>query len=241
MLWGDVTMTGMYVFDGQNSQMFDLRGVHVAGDHIVKGDCGKWMYVKDHPDARQIGDKYQRVYCPVVEGRQLTICGTSGDIVFKDWEEVDDEESEAEWEKWAWRHLNPGREYERGEGEGEGSAEASGFNPASTVTVYGKGEIPISEVRIGDLVYDMGPSEYTRVLGLYDSYGSTTSRWIHCEDGAWRRRTCICTNEYRQKHLVTESGTFYVNWVGWVRDATEVGNGAIADSYNTIINILNRK
>jgi hypothetical protein len=241
MLWGGVRLTGMYVFNGSSSQMFNLRGIHVAGDHIVRGDDGKWVYVKDHPDVEKIGATYSRVYCPIVEGRELTVSGATGELIFKDWEEVADTVAEREWERWVWGYLNPGAEYEPIHCTGE---MLQGFSPSMTVMAYGKGPIPLCDVKIGDLILDMGGEQYTRVLGLYDGIGvgagaaaAWSSNWVRYDDGLWRREMRPIVDSML-KHLVTESGTFYINGM-WVRDATEVGNRAIAESYDTVMNVLN--
>jgi hypothetical protein len=243
MLWGGAKLTGMYVFNGSSSQMFGLRGVHVAGDHIVRRDDGTWGYVKDHPDAEKIGATYMRVYCPIVDGRELTVSCATGEMVFKDWEEVADDVAEREWERWAWKYLNPGVEYEPTNCTGE---MAQGFNPATTVMVYGKGATSIADVKIGDLVFDIGGDghgeQYTKVLGVYEGICPAplawSSNWVRsAADGVWRRELRPIS-DCRLRHLVTESGTFYINGM-LVRDATEVGNRAIAESYDTVMNLLN--
>ena len=242
-LWGGGKVTGMYMFDGTSSQMFDIYGVHVAGDHIMEGrgtgstGSPTWIHVYDHPDATPVNDTYCRVYCPAVDNRRLTIASKNGDVVFKDWEEVETAEQEEVWERWVWAQLNPGVEYT------ETITEVQGFAPSTPVCVYGKGNVPISAVKIGDLVEDDGHGTFTRVLGQYTgmnkAIGALSSNWVKAVGEQRWMRDADPIKSSLVRHLVTESGTFMVDSTKCVRDVTEVGNCYIAKSYDIILSALN--
>jgi hypothetical protein len=245
-LAGGGTVTGMYVFDGTQTPLRNLRGIFVAEDHLVADGSGGWVYVKDHPAASsQPVAPHERLFCPVVTNRRLCVASEDNTpIWFRDWEEVDDSEGESLWARWVWEQLN---------GRAPTEAEAIAATAPRTVATMRATGYPAAEFggrvpEIGELVPDKN-GIYTLVIGKYIGSAQVTHRkvaretsnWELCADGVWRRcirpsgrgDSCHAPPLY---HLITESGTFMIG-AGekrLVRDATEVGWERIGESYEMI-------
>jgi hypothetical protein len=236
VLCGGGIVTGMYVFDGSCSQMYDLYGIHVAGDHMVFNCAGsEWCYVSDHPDASPISARYERVYCPVVDNRRVPVSGEGEHMaMFRDWEEVETDAEELAWEKWVWSVLNPGVAEPADIG-----AHTDHIGYAADTCVY-IGGVPtmIAGIGIGDHIDDKDGLA-TKIIGVYHGIamaGGKSGNWELDADGVWRRTGEVMPKTVPTYHLVTESGTFKVGGRGRiVCDATEVGSDVIHHSYPTVL------
>ena len=214
-------VTGVFVFDGTKTPLYNINGVHVAGDHMMQHPItGKWLYVKDYEGAVPGVKPYTRVYCPVIDNRIIPIESERGCMIFRDWEEVDGSGTAADvWERWVWSELNGSIPFETSPAAGA----PIGYNNAT-----------IRTVKIGDYVRDKN-NMLTRVIGLYSGLqGEYAGNWELCNDGVWRRNGSQIAEPGIVYHLVTESGTFIVGDTV-VRDATEVGYTRIGESYDTIL------
>jgi hypothetical protein len=70
-----------------NKKMFSLGGVIVSESHQVKYK-GKWIFVKDHPEAIEIhGYKEPFIYCLNTSSKEIILNG----LEFLDWDELHDE------------------------------------------------------------------------------------------------------------------------------------------------------
>jgi hypothetical protein len=238
-LAGGGIVKGMYTFNGTSTPLYDLHGVHVAGDHIVLNHLtNKWCYVKDHPHAITITNTYGALYCPVVDNRRVPVLNSSGSVfIFKDWEELETESQEREWESWVWRTLNGGDEPDE-----LPVYDYIGYNRRSLVVKHGDTgtcSTPISAICIGDLVEDISGG-ITRVTGAYRGVGCVGEVCgnLIMENSGWRRSCTVSPKTDIMYHLVTESGTFIVNNMV-TRDATDVGSTTIDGSYGFVIDSLN--
>jgi len=91
----DGVVTAKMLLSADDITMYDLFGLIVSGTHKVKYS-GKWVYIKDHPDAVKIS-KYneQYIYCLNTESKEIHIEALDIDLglVFNDWDEIYDNET----------------------------------------------------------------------------------------------------------------------------------------------------
>jgi hypothetical protein len=155
-------------------------------------------------------------------------------LLLRDWEELPDGLDEA-WEELVAKLLN-----------GVGGCAGRGLVGAGTfIHEKSRGIVPISEVRVGDIVQDWKEKPWTRVIGIYEDNsesqpgsGPNAAAWVF--NGKWRHPSYSDTGIRGKKgyHLVTESGTFVLSTGEWMRDFTEVGADRIAETYDFVLSQL---
>ncbi len=255
---GGGVVEGIYEMDGSQTQMFQLGGVIVSGDHLVYNEgTGAYCPVKEHPASVIAAAACSRVYCPSVSNRSLLCRGSSAGagagaeagIWFRDWEEIE-EESEA-----GWHSLIAGMLQSATPAPNNRS---TGFDCSYKVYIKNKGFVAINETDIGDdvLTYKDGTQEkcYTRIIGsvrqlgdMLEGVGMGAASWIYaggsgsswthpCVGGGSSSRPTVLYN------LITESGTLIIRRAHeyFVRDALEVGIGRIAETYEFTMSELRK-
>lgn len=113
-------------------QLYELNGVTVSGTHKVF--CGKWIYVKDHPDAIRSSKQLERLSCLITDTNEIPVAG----LRFADYEEVSDKETLQKIEELVWGRVIH-EEY------------PVGFSPETLVRRNGE-LVPMKDLQIGDAI-----------------------------------------------------------------------------------------
>jgi hypothetical protein len=80
-------VTGLIKFSANKQKIYKLDDVIVTSEHRVLHDTLGWVKVKNHPDSIPINDfKEAFVYCLITDSKRFKI----GDIVYSDWDDIDD-------------------------------------------------------------------------------------------------------------------------------------------------------
>jgi hypothetical protein len=91
VLEGGAEVCSTYVFDGTQTPMYILHGIHVSGNHYVcRPEDGALIHVSDHPLARS-APTLPRLWCLGTTNNLMSVASSSGrTIVFADYEESSD-------------------------------------------------------------------------------------------------------------------------------------------------------
>jgi hypothetical protein len=228
---------GVLEVNGSNTEIYSLRGTRVSGDHLVFYEpLGKWILVKEHPEARKEIKREPILICLNTSTREIPI----GNFRFRDWEEIPPEDLEIQK---AWNEL---------------IATMLGSEDKSTAHQYPllsgawfvqtpEGKVALRDISMGTKILDIDNS-WTKVLGIYNGVeevvGGPETFWF--TDSIWWRKESTWGQisssnngseiKYKRKgfHLVTDSGTFKIFSLTdekSVRDFTEVGQARIAETY----------
>jgi len=238
----------MFVFDASETPLYNYKGIMVSGTHIVY--CPKkkkYMEVSDHVDAILTNTRVDRVYCPIVSSRHVSVQNNGGGLsLFCDWEEVSSPLQEAAWMRKVCETLNVE--------PGNYANDVAGLN-VKTIKVFNHNKqlVSINEIDIGSYVLD--GQKLVKVLGKVKRRGPCVSG---ISDGVWVAGRCH--GEWKQffhpansavrngdsmelYHLITDSGTFTIMYEGvayCIRDATEVGIDRIRSLTPTVLSELNK-
>lgn len=83
----DNQVTGVIKFSSDKQNIYNLYDVIVTGEHRVLHNTMGWIKVKNHPDSIPINDfKEPFVYCLITASKTFKI----GEIVYSDWDDIDD-------------------------------------------------------------------------------------------------------------------------------------------------------
>lgn len=220
-------LQGMLYCDGSRVDLYNYQGILVSGEHLVFEE-GKYIRVADSSVARQTTVKAERLFCPVTTSQKVPIIGNQGIITFADWEEMNEEEAEAAWQKAVCDKLNAG----------EANCCLGEIGGDVSVMCASRGKISIRDIQIGDCIdyiNNKGIIDTTRVLGVYKGNATTLGEstdigcgvWIGDSEHKWYKHNKLHLNPgLVAYHLITESGTFLALKKGQlihVRDFTEVG------------------
>lgn len=224
---------------GRTTEIFDLYGVGVTGDHLVETEGGRLIPVCEHPDARPGPERPDRLWCLTTSARRIPCVGRDSSVSFADWEEIPEREYSAlrKWYQRVWHTLN-------GEAEAQTHVPSddlldieAGLDADCPVLVYGpksgwlgtgsSRSVPVKHVQVGDLVWD--GSEFTRVLGRVRMEGGmdvdivNVCARVNVTAGVWMKTqatwslvgsqsSVIRTDQHAQTfyHLYTASGRFAI-------------------------------
>lgn len=91
VLEGGARVCSTYVFDGTQTPMYMLHGIHVSGNHyICRPENGTLIHVCDHPDAKPAAC-LPRLWCIGTTNNLMSVYAPSGrTLVFADYEESSD-------------------------------------------------------------------------------------------------------------------------------------------------------
>jgi hypothetical protein len=89
LLTGSIRVTSVYEFDGRHTDMVSIDGVHVSGNHYLRGPEGRWVRAEDHPDGART-KSVERIWCLATSTNEIPIVGATGLLTFTDYEESDD-------------------------------------------------------------------------------------------------------------------------------------------------------
>jgi len=221
----------------------------VSGSHIVYKDA-KPIFVKDHPDAKPIGQTPTTLYCLVTSAHTIPLIGTTKTHIFADWEEIEDEEDLSDWYKDVYKTLNLSQS-QRNISSSVMNTEAALAKGTLVNTV--NGPLCVEALVPGDDVYsDSGI--ITKVLGVVKIHPSQVSSVALYGDtcvssGCWVFKNGIWdhpTNEYKPLdtswyQLFTEDGAFQIQTSAGtlqVRDYSDVGCKEIHKTYAGVLERL---
>jgi hypothetical protein len=231
------TVEGILEVNGSNTEIFNLGGIRVSGDHLVFYEpLAKWILVKEHPEAKKEIKQEPILICLNTSTREIPI----GKFRFRDWEEIPPENHEIQQ---AWNEL-VGTMLGASE---KSSAEDYPLFSGAWLVQTPEGKVALRDITLGAKILDIDES-WTRVIGIYngteeipigpESFWFTDSIWWKKEN-RWaqiQKSNHDKDIKYGKKgfHLVTGSGTFKVFTLTEeksVRDFTEVGQARIAETY----------
>lgn len=245
-----------------SARIYDLYGVRVTGDHlVVHPETPRHLVpVSDHPDARlepmslsDVMGVRRDLWCLTTSRRRIPVLTSSaGAVLFADWEEIPDGDTEAlqEWYSEVWAILNPASDIPRPVSrvlEAEAGLSPDCYVPMRSWMGIGALRKRACDVRLGDWIYDAS-GEPTEVMGIVrlavdpssdvvelpevdgeDAEVSmvTVATWVH-SGGLWRTTAGVRCKRCLPAtwiHFYTTAGSFRIGSRGGqaVRDASEVG------------------
>jgi hypothetical protein len=224
---------------GSSEIIYSLDGVKVSGGHRVwSANDGKFISVKDHPDAIQTSEKHIKLWTLITSNREIPVKGCKGLIRFADWEELPDTAPYAKyWDSIVRDMLH--------------SSDITAKIPITPpcldksirVKKYMCGMVPLMSIKMGDWIYDS--KGWTKVIGVCNRrvYGGIGDKSERMTDGVWIQDSRNKISHPTEKsdswmwdgmQLITESGIFQIylsNKELVVRDFTEVGLANLSESY----------
>jgi hypothetical protein len=224
---------------GTSEIIYSLDGVKVSGGHRVWSNTdGKFISVKDHPDAIQTSEKYIKLWTLITSNREIPVKGSKGLIRFADWEELPDTAPYAKyWDSIVRDMLNSK------DSEAKLPITPPCLDKSIRVKKYMCGTVPLMSIKMGDWIYDS--KAWTKVIGVCNRrvYGGIGDKGERITDGVWiqdsRNKISHPTGKsdswiWDGMQLITESGIFQIylpNKELVVRDFTEVGLANLSESY----------
>lgn len=222
----EVTSKIKVITDG--SQMYNLHDIIVSDSHVVNYK-DKWIRVSEHPEATIVPDyKKPYLYCLNTASKQINIHNT----VFTDWDEIYGTRLNSIKNKLKLQYtiLNAGTNNDIHKYLN------SGFSKDTSILLQNGIEIPINNIRIGDIL-ENGEKVYgiVKVSGhnldkQYVYHLGKENITIHCSQNiyAYNKSTNmadsflnmsnkqkikieIATNEEYLFHLLTDKKTFWIN------------------------------
>jgi len=89
-LLGGAVVSSTYLFYGSETKMVRIHGVHVSGNHCLRGPGGRMIKAEDHPQAISAGS-IPRLWCLGTSDNQLPILSPTGiPLEFTDYEESEE-------------------------------------------------------------------------------------------------------------------------------------------------------
>ena len=224
---------------GLAEMIYNLDGVKVSGGHRVwSAKDGKFVSVKDHPDAIQTSSKLSTLWTLITSNREIPVKGKSGLIRFADWEELPNTAPYAKYWDSIVRDMLHSSDV-----TAKIPTNAPCLDKSIRVKKYMCGAVPLMLIKKGDWIYDS--VGWTKVLGVCNRrvYGGIGDKGERITDGVWiqdsRNRVSHPKEEsdswiWDGMQLITDSGIFQIylsNKELVVRDFTEVGLANLSESY----------
>ena len=254
---GDTLINGIKVdsimkMSGKGAQLWYIDGIYVTGTHLIETGSGtnRWHPVEQDPRAKKTCYIEGYVYCLNTSSHTIPVC-TSNDklLYFRDWEELDDIDIDGhqEWNANVFQFLNANKPQSEWLNSIGGSLEYPCVS-SSTKIKTPDGNRNISEIQVGDMVYDqcMNPTEVLGVICTTTHIPKTVqndNEWvtnmIYLDGGIWRRINYSTQQLINATgiNIITAEGTFIAKYAEnevIYRDFTEVGCDQIEDT-NTCV------
>jgi len=246
-------VTGVFAFEQDTDDMYELYGVNVSGSHIVYTNNTP-QFVKDHPQAHKLPQQTRKVYCLITSNRRIPVHSSNGTTIFADWEELDNNlEDLAEWNKRVFTLLNPQQIYL--EPSLDSLTSEAGFT-GKTHVMTPLGPMEIREIVPGCKVIGadgkqttvrgivrLAPNEVLNAVPLSEQSYMSSGTWTKVAD-TWLQQHTLCARKLDNEEwfqLFTDSGTFTVIEGGQfieVRDFTDVGSSEIHKTYDWVLETL---
>ena len=235
-----------YLFDGANTTMKRLYGIHVSANHYIQDDGGKMIHVGEHPDAED-AEELTRLWCLGTSTHRIPILsGGKRRLTFADYEESSDPAVIAETQHIAEMELNKGL----GLGLGSGPTVPDyglGLDPSFHVHMEHGKWVPIANIGIGDrlnngvpvkgVIHEFCETQVKTPGGQYVS----AAQLIHY-GGVWRRAANIWPSAVENRrstlyHLMVPNNVSIAikaeEEVFVVRDYAEVTSLSVQAPYDT--------
>lgn len=231
VLAGGSVVTSTFLFDGSQTRMVRIHGIHVSGNHYVQGLTGDMVQARDHPAATS-ALRIPFIHCLSTSNNLLPIVtDMNTTMIFADYEESSDPAVIAEAQRIAEEQLNDGRfgltvpDY------------SLGLDPTFTVLLNNGAWIPLSSVKIGDVL--MGGATVSGIVREVCNLQCRTPAGHYVSaaqlilyNGTWIRAAHVWPTSTQMGdilfHLmVSNNGSFIVGGDGeqWiVRDYAEVAD-----------------
>lgn len=233
---------GILEFDGHDVQLFEYKGVHVSGEHLVRDLRRGWMKISD--TRSPLAPKQAKIYSLITSNNRIPVIGRAGlNIEFADWEEFPEDSVIANtWHDLVQSALKVSYTDRKPAATQGASIRGDVLVKASTGDM-----ISIKDIKIGDWIADRD-NKYVRVIGKCQREDDssdvfTTGIWILSND-KWKQYSGVGDNSEASTmmdryHLITTSGTFMVSNSICVRDFTEVGIKNLKNMSSDVVNMLN--
>jgi hypothetical protein len=203
LLDGDTRVTAVHRFKS-NDDVYDLYGIRVTGDHLVRDPTrpDTWIAVHDHPAAiredASVGTWFNGgtdLWCLTTTKRTIPcLTATGATLTFADWEEIpeEDEAGRVAWYGDVWRQLNGSVGPMRPATARALNSEA-GFSPDCKVAcsnwLGSRVWRRIMDVKIGDTVWT-SDTETTTVVGHVILAGDQCTDAVIIPGGEGALTTC---------------------------------------------------
>lgn len=257
ILYSGARVIGTMKFSQHGEDLYEIDGVIVSGTHIIYKDNVPY-HVKDYKGAKlYIGPPITELYCLITSDRKIPVVSTRGIDIYADWEEFSSLEDLEKWHKQVYETLNPNKPYTPPKSV-EILHTESVFS-GNTGVLTQSGIVSIQDVRSGDWVADefgnyvrvngiveVDRSEVCGAVPLGDNNYMSSAVWFY-DEGKWQqtvKNSEIPENIQKWYSLFTENGTFLVQGVNGpklVRDFTDIGPTKIQETYNWVLESLNKE
>lgn len=252
LAYGCGKVEGVLEMDGVSEPLWSLDGILVSGSHIL-WNGSSWSSVAESGMAVKTDVRLPRLHILNTTSSQIPIRSPRGSFYLaKDWEELhpDDAFGSAVWDWLVDLIIN---------GEAAANSDIAGRNLPVERPVVSKDSLvqrilsnrytPISEIRIGDYIWDAFNKTYVKVLAVYKERFHAAGKF---SDGNWLRRgECqrwmhpvaeAAAADQEGIQLITSTGSFSC-WLGnehfVLRDFTEIGIQEIDKTYPFILKRIN--
>jgi hypothetical protein len=245
---GEITST--ITMDGAGIELYDVHGILVSGSHLILGTNGVWKSVSEDERADKTSITSDRLYCFNTTTNTLPVHSSElGKVViFRDWEEIDDDKSQYLWNYTILKMLNKDLHYDKWKDSLHAYSEIPLVGSKIKVKTR-DGFVEIYKLGLKDSIVDSEGKEQS-ILGVIESRVDDvdidsdiwTTELYEWTDGVWKKGLSTVGQGNKSilgKTLITESGTFII----WdetehkeklIRDFTDVGVYDIHKTYPMI-------
>ena len=145
VLAGGSEVTSTYLFEGRDTPMVSIEGIHVSGNHYLVGPSGTMVQASAHPAAKAAAS-LDRLWCLGTSDNRIPIVNNEDRVMmFADYEESEEEDVVATAQAIAEKTLNGPT------GVGHTVSDYSlGLDPTFQVHLRNGSWVPLSFVKIGD-------------------------------------------------------------------------------------------
>lgn len=255
------TVTAVIEMDGTDVPLFEVKGIHVSGSHLIQGTDGIWKSVEEDERANPLSTISPTLYCfnttshniPVYSPILSSKTGTRVSLMFRDWEEFYDQDEKGHY---AWNYLilsllNEYSHYDKWKDSVTPSTEVPLLSGNRKVKTR-KGYISLSKLVVGyDEIVDRKGRTQKVVGKVYGEVeGEKKESWntelFELRDDVWIKGESNVgngTTSHIGQNIITEMGEFVI----WdeeerrervVRDFTDIGYKAIHQTYPLVASRL---
>jgi hypothetical protein len=240
-------VTATFAFEHPTTDLYEVEGIRVTGSHIFYKEDGTPCLVRDCPSAVPIlTEGPVRLYCLTTTTHKLPIRTTKSRMWFADWEEISEENREAQlrWNREVFETLNPGFVWTE---EGANIQGEAVVHSATFVRLPRGGRAEIGSLYPGAIVLDADGTP-TKVVGVVavdvGSVGTVdkataTAAWTRSSQrNPWRQAAVTgtppmqtCELQHTSEYPVRQGEPDTVNAMqsqDWMRDQTLRGGNYVA-------------
>ncbi len=243
-------VTATFAFEHPTTDLYEMEGIRVTGSHIVYADDGTPCLVRDCPSASPCPTEGPvKLYCISTTTHKIPIMTTTSRMWFADWEEISEENRDAQlrWNREVFETLNPGSVWTEGGANIQGEATV---HSATYVRLPQGARAEIGSLYPGAIVLG-GDGNPTKVVGVVrvdvGSVGTVektvaTAAWTrNSMRDPWRQMASEGTEPMSSApwcSLFTESGSFMLDSGVGMRDFSDIGLTHISKTISWILEVL---